>query len=227
MENYKYIPKNTNIFMIHGLASFSFTFYPLKLYLQKNGYTNIHGINYPVNTYEFDQSLDFVNSKILEIIPDENTSIVVIGQSFGGLICNNLHKKGRNVLKSICICSPLHGAKLVNMVEYYLPDFIKKIINRTPYDFLKDKDKDEIPPHDFHTISFGLFNTDFDECVYKEESILDENKHTHISWSSHMAGFLDLRLFRVVYNVLEMKLFTPYKSVNEEEKPKKVKYLDL
>ena len=227
MENYKYIPKNTNIFMIHGLGSHSITFYPLQLYLQKSGYTNIHGINYPVNTYTFQQSLEFVNNKILEIIPNENTPIVVIGQSFGGLICNNLHRMGRNILKSICICSPLHGAKLVNTVEYYLPEFIKKFINRNPYDYLKDKDKDELPPHDFHTISFGLFNSNFDRCVYKDEALLDANKHTHISWSSHMAGFIDLRLFRVVYNILEMKLFRPNKKLNDENKPKKVKYLHL
>ena len=51
--------------------------------------------------------------------------------------------------------------------------------------------------------------------------ILDEKKHTHISWSSHMGGFLDIRLFRTIYDILEQRIELP---IIEE---KKEKYSDL
>lgn len=224
MENYKYITKKTHIFMIHGLGSYKLTFFPMQYYLLKYGYINLHAISYPVNSSEFQESLEFVNNKILEILPKEDDEIVVIGQSFGGLICNNLHKLGRNILKSICICSPLHGSRVVSYFDYYLPGFIKNMFNKKPYYYLRDKEKEEKPPHDFHTISFGLFNSDFDSCVYKSEMILDEKKHTHITWSSHMGGFLDIRLFRTIYDILEQRIELP---IIEEKQKKKEKYSDL
>ena len=46
---------------------------------------------------------------ISTFLPKEDDEIVVIGQSFGGLICNNLHKLGRNILKSIQISESLNS----------------------------------------------------------------------------------------------------------------------
>ena len=61
----------------------------MQYYLLKYGYINLHAISYPVNSSEFQESLEFVNNKILEILPKEDDEIVVIGQSFGGLICKD------------------------------------------------------------------------------------------------------------------------------------------
>lgn len=222
-EHEKYISKDTDIFLIHGIGSNTLSFLPLKMYLNRYGFKNVHSIEYPVNNSEFEESLKYVNDKIVEILDNDNKEkeIVVIGQSFGGNISNNLHKMGRNVIKSICICSPLHGAKIVGMVESKIPKFVSNLLRNKPLEYLKDKDDDEKPPHDFHTISFGWFTSDFDGCVYKEETMLDPDKHTHITWCDHRTGFLDPRLFKEVFKVLTCKTFI------KKLKKKTGKYSDL
>ena len=260
-EHEKYISKDTDIFLIHGIGSNTLSFLPLKMYLKRYGFKNVHSIEYPVNNSEFEESLKYVNDKIVEILDNDNDNyigsndndnyigsndndnyigsndndnyigsndndnkekeIVVIGQSFGGNISNNLHKMGRNVIKSICICSPLHGAKIVGMVESKIPKFVSNLLRNKPLEYLKDKDDDEKPPHDFHTISFGWFTSDFDGCVYKEETMLDPDKHTHITWCDHRTGFLDPRLFKEVFKVLTCKTFI------KKLKKKTGKYSDL
>ena len=236
----KYIDKDTDIFLIHGIGSNTLSFLPLKMYLKQYGFKNVHSIGYPVNNSEFEESLKYVNDKIVEILDNDNDNdndnyigsndndndnkekeIVVIGQSFGGNISNNLHKMGRNIIKSICICSPLHGAKIVGILESKIPKFVSNLLRNKPLEYLKDKDDDEKPPHDFHTISFGWFTSDFDGCVYKEETMLDPNKHTHITWCDHRTGFLDPRLFKEVFKVLTCKTFI------KKLKQKTGKYSDL
>jgi len=221
----KYINNDTNIFLIHGIGSNTLSFLPLKLYLNRYGFKKVYSIDYPVNKYEFEESLKIVNNKIIKILNnDDNKEIVVIGQSFGGNISNSLHKMGRNIIKSICICSPLHGAKLVNMIESKIPKFVSNILRNKPFEYLKDKDDDEKPPHDFHTISFGWFTSDFDGCVYKHETMLDPEKHTHITWTDHRTGFLDPRLFKEVFKVLTCKTFI--RKIKDKIE-KKEKYSDL
>lgn len=228
-EEYKKIDKNTDIFLIHGIGSSKFTFLPLKMYLNKYGYNNVHPLSYDANNKKFSKSLESINEQILQILKNEDDEIVVIGQSYGGVICNNLHRKGRNILKSICICSPLHGAKIVGLIEDNIPTFVSNILKNKALEFLRDKDLEEKPPHDFHTISFGWFNTEFDGCVYKHETVLDPEKHTHISWCDHRIGFLDIRLFNEVYNVLNSDILIMKKEKDEkdEKKEEKEKYSDL
>lgn len=227
-DEYKKIDKNTNIFLIHGIGSSKLTFLPLKIYLNKYGFNNVYPLSYDVNNKEFSKSLDTINEQILEILDNQDDEIVVIGQSYGGIICNNLHRIGRNILKSICICSPLHGAKIVGLIENNIPTFVSNILKNKALEFLRDKDLEEKPPHDFHTISFGWFNTEFDGCVYKHETILDPEKHTHISWCDHRIGFLDIRLFNEVYNILNSDVLVVNKKEEKiEEKGKDEKYSDL
>jgi hypothetical protein len=189
--------------MIHGLLSAPITFLPLKMYLQNYGYKNLHGISYPVNRLSFEDSLAHVNKEIEKIHTDKNREIILIGQSFGGVISNNLHKFGWKIRKAIYICSPLHGASIINSVESIIPASIANLLNIKPFDHLKTKKKDSIPPHDFHTISFGCFAGDFDGSVYEDEAKLMDEKHTHIPWSHHVTGFLDPRLFKTVYEILD------------------------
>ena len=206
-KNNKYISKSTNIFMIHGLISSPLTFIPLERYIRMNGYINTHRISYKPDSSHFEESLQHVNDEILKHLDNKDDEIVVIGQSFGGNISNNLHKMGRNVIKSICICSPLNGARLIGRVERKMPRIVNKLLFGKPHEYLKNKHNEEIPPHDFHTISFGLFKTDFDGRVFKDETILDKDKHTHIHWCEHMGGFVDPRLFSEVGKILKCKLF--------------------
>ena len=192
------------IIMIHGISSGPITFFPLKTYLKNCGYQKLHCISYPVDTLSFNDSLDHVNKEIEKIIPSKKQEIILIGQSFGGNISNNLHKFGWNIQNAIYICSPLNGARIINNVGYYIPGIVSNLINKKAFDYLKDKEKEDKPPHKFHTISFGWFGGTFDGCVYEDEAKLSEENHTHISWTDHRTGFIDHRLFDIVNNILEL-----------------------
>ena len=194
---------DTHIFMIHGIASSPLTFYPIQVYLRNCGYKNLHGISYPVDELSFEDSLKHVNKEMEKILSNKEEEIIVIGQSFGGNISNNIHRHGWKIQNAIYICSPLNGARIISAIEGIIPSTIANILTRKAFDYLKEKGKEELPPHNFHTISFGWFNGQFDGCVYEDEAKLREENHTHINWADHRTGFLDIRLFRVIYDILE------------------------
>ncbi len=65
-----------------------------------------------------------------------------------------------------------------------------------------NKNKEEEPHHDYHTISMSWPFTDFDGCVYKDETIFTEEKHTHLKWADHRTIFANPRLWITVGNLL-------------------------
>lgn len=193
------------IFLLHGLGSHTITFLPLVTYLKYKGYTT-HAISYPVDKLStIKESVDYVDQQISQII-DKNTEIIVIGQSMGGVIANNLHTKGYLIKKAIYIGSPLHGANLLNQLERTLPTFIRNYFNKPPYDILKDKQREEEPPHDYNTISMGWFNSDFDGCVYKNETMLDSTHHKHFSYADHRTFFANPRLWLHVHKLVDVEV---------------------
>lgn len=196
------VKMDTHIFLLYGLGAHAVTLLPLELYLNHLGYLNTHIINYPVDTLEYDKCLDYLD-KYMENYTDKNAEIILIGQSMGGVYSNNLHKKGWKIKQAIYIGSPLHGANLLNQLESVLPTNIKNMFNKLPYDFLKNKGTDEIPPHPYKTITMGWFNSQFDGCVYKNEAILDANHNTHLKWADHRTVFANPRLWYHVGSLLE------------------------
>ncbi len=194
--------KSTPIFLLHGLGAHSATLWPLMKYLNYCGYTNIHNLNYPVDELEFDETLDFVDDLMCKLADKDKDEIILIGQSMGGVVSNNMHTKGWTIKKAIYIGSPLHGANLLNQVEAILPTPIKNYFYKKPYDMLKIKEREVEPPHPYHCITMGWFNTEFDGCVYKEEAVLDAEHHTHLRWADHRTIFANPRLWLIVNNLL-------------------------
>jgi len=77
-------------------------------------------------------------------------------------------------------------------------------------------------------IKLVLLNTIKNIKVWeKHETVLDPEKHTHISWCDHRVGFLDIRLFNEVYNILNSDIGIMKKEEEKEEKEEKLKYSDL
>ena len=150
-------------------------------------------------------SVEYVDKEIEKITP-KNIEIILVGQSMGGVISNNMHTKGWKIKKAVYIGSPLHGAQLLNYLNDILPDFVVKILKKPAHDILMDKEREEEPPHDYHTISMGWFNTEFDGCVYKDEVVLNEDKHVHLCWADHRTIFANPRLWTLVGNLLTKKL---------------------
>ena len=189
------------IFLLHGLGSHAVTLLPLEMYLNSMGFQNTHRVSYPVDYFDtVEKSVEYVDSELSQFAEKEKDEIVLIGQSMGGVVANNLHKKGWKVRKAVYIGSPLHAAQLLNQLESFLPTKIRDFLYKKPYDILKDKEREEEPPHDYHTVSMGWFNSRFDGCVYVDEAKLDEGKHTHLGWADHRTIFANPRLWKLVYD---------------------------
>lgn len=195
--------QNCIILLLHGAGGNPYSLYPLMLYLSiwKPRQCDIEIIPYHVST--LDNILEEVDEKIKKIIPTPSTDVIVVGQSLGRLIANKIHTLGWNVKLGIYIVAPLHGAKIIAFADKFLPTPLKNKIEREIYRYLKDKNVEQSPPHDYHTISATLgtatFGTPFDGCVFKNETMFDITKHTNIEFSSHWTIFYDVRLFRKVY----------------------------
>ena len=192
----------THVFLLHGLGEHSVTMWPLMKYLNYCGFKNTYNLKYPSDSLEFDETLDFVDELMSKSANKDEDEVILIGMSMGGLVSNNMHTKGWTIKNAIYIGSPLHGASLLNQMESILPTTIRDYFYKTPYDFLKNKEKEVEPPHSYHCITMGLFDTEFDGCLYKEESVLDEKHHTHLRYTAHPTIFANPRLWTVIENLL-------------------------
>jgi len=192
--------------MLHGLGGHPATLLPLELFLNFCGYNNTHKISYSVDELSLEECLDYVDKEMLTITKSRTEEVVLIGQSMGGVVSNNMHTKGWNIKLAIYIGSPLHGANLLNQLEKKLPDKVKNYFYKKPYDFLKNKDFEPEPPHPYKTVSMGWFFSDFDGCVYKNETILDPKHHTHLQWADHRTIFANPRLGALVKSLLDNEL---------------------
>lgn len=188
------------IVLLHGLGAHPITFKPLEYYLNCKGF-NTHNIYYPVDEHHtIQESCEYVDGQINHL---KQEKIIIIGQSMGGVIANNMYRLGYDIALGIYIGSPLHGAYLLNQLDELLPTFIKDRIHKPPYDILMNKQDENEPDHDYRTISMGWFNSDFDGCVYKNETIMDPSKHTHLSWADHRTIFANPRLWFLICDQIQ------------------------
>ncbi len=201
----------TVIFLLHGLGCKPITLYPLEKYLNFKGYNRTHRLAYPVDRMSLAESIHYVDTEMQKHADKKKEQVILIGQSMGGRVANNLHKKGWRVKCALYIGSPLHGANLLNQLEAILPTRIRNWLYKKPYDDLKKVSKENAPPHPYHTFSMGWLHTHFDGCVYKNEAMLDAQHHTHLGWSDHRTIFLNPRLWFCVHNFLEKH--TPKKHI--------------
>jgi len=192
----------TPVFLLHGLGARPITLLPLELYLNYQGYKNTYRLSYPVDKLSINASVEWVNNELLKRVSKEQ-EIILIGQSAGGRIANELHTKGWKIKLAIYIGSPLSGAKLLNQLESILPTFVRNALYKKPYDDLKIIKKPKIPPHPHHSITMGWFNTQFDGCVYQNEAKLNQKNHTHLAWSDHRSIFANPRLWWLIVDLIK------------------------
>lgn len=193
------------VFLIHGLGPYYATspsLIPLEWFLQSNGFQRTHRINYPVNELDLNEMLDCVDGEIAKHADKDKDEIILIGQSMGGLVANNMHVKGWDVKYAIYIGAPLHGARLLNTIDSILPTAIRDLFYKKPFGHLMSKDKDPVPPHDYHAITMSWPGTSFDGCVHQDEAMLEEDKHTNLAWADHRTIFMNPRLWIHVKNLL-------------------------
>ena len=192
------MPIKTPVFLIHGLGSHAWSLWPLQTYLNHEGYINCYCIEYPVDQMiDLEEMLDFVDVE-MQKCAKKKRSVILIGQSMGGVVSNRLHTKGWKIRMAIYIGSPLHGARLLNQLDRRLPIWVRNELFKKPYEILMSKTREVEPPHPYRTISMGWFWTHFDGCVYVDETILNMRHHTHLQWADHRTVFLNPRLWCVV-----------------------------
>lgn len=193
----------TPIFLLHGLGCSPITLLPLELYLNYKGYKNTYRISYPASTLRLDKSIEYVDNELSEKANKSKDEIILIGQSLGGRIANELYSKGWKIKFAIYIGSPLSGARLLNQLESWVPTRIRNLLYKTPYDDLKIVKNKLSPPHPHHCITMGWANMMFDGCVYVDEGKIDDDNHTHLSWADHTTIFANPRLWWCVDGLLK------------------------
>lgn len=207
---------NTPIFLLHGLGSHPVTLYPLERYLNQKGYTNTYSISYNPDRSDIELSVLEVDRKMLLKADKLNEEIILIGQSMGGVVANHLHKEGWKIKKAIYIGSPLHGAKMTSIVENWVPNFLLNWFKSPAWESLSEKSKQFQetedkktfvekfePPHDYHTISMGWWNTEWDSRVFKDETMFNPDKHTHLDREDHCLIFMKPRLWELVHKLID------------------------
>lgn len=200
----------STVFLLHGLGPARITGWslvPLQLYLTwVLGLKRVHIIRYPVNTMEVNEMVDFVDAEMRKHCSVRDDEVILIGQSMGGVVANRMHTKGWRVEKSVYIGSPLHGARLLNGLDAWLPAAVRDFMFKKSYGFLMDKEREEPPPHPYHTISMAWPGTSFDGCVFRDEATLEEVNHMHLPWADHRTVFLNPRLWYHVGNMLSTRV---------------------
>lgn len=191
----------TPIFVFHGISGRLSQIRALVENLKLDGMLNVTILSYPI--YEsFHNCVTHLSNEIEKYV-NKKEEIIVIGQSYGGVVANSLYKRGWNIKKAIYVCSPMHGNWILRTLDYWLPNWIIKKIDRKSYMYLRIKDREEEPTHDYNTISTGRFGWHFDFQVFKEEAMLNEDKHVHINGSDHFWLFYDRRLSSTIKELLQ------------------------
>lgn len=176
---------NTEIIYIHGLNATGRAMWPFKFYNGKG-----HTVTYNTYVATVEEMVNQVDEEISKIIESKETKLILVGWSMGGLISNRLHQKGWNIVMGIYVGSPLNGASIFQIIPTFMPI----------HPYLKEKSKEEEPPHDYHTISLGWFNSGFDGAVFKDDTVINEENHQHIWFTDHRFGAFDWRILRAVSN---------------------------
>ncbi len=196
----------TPIFLLHGLGGHAITLLPLETWLNYSGYSNTHRLSYPVSKLSFDECLAFVDNAMSQVADKATDEVILIGQSTGGVVANAMHRKNWRIKNAIYIGSPLHGARLLLQLRALLPHAVTEFFMKQPYDFLMSEHKyikyAIEPNHPYHTISMGWGWSDFDGCVYKNETLFDMKNHTHLQWADHRLIIISPRLWTLIHQLL-------------------------
>lgn len=192
--------KNRSVIVIFNFALSGWMAPLLKAYLSFYGYDKTHLIRYHPDM-GFSSAMEDVDKKIQQVANKKEDKIFVIGLFFGGLIANNLHRLGWKIRKGIYVASPMQGPSAYETIRESSNFF--KYADSEPYEWISAKDREEEPPHEFHTISLGLWNSNNDGLLRKVDTMIDGNHHTHVKWTSRWTPFFTPPLFSKIYSQLQ------------------------
>ena len=194
---------NRKVIIIYNLTLSGWMTPLLQAYLIYNGYRDTFLLRYRTDL-SFDKAMSDIDKRLGEIANKDRDTIYVIGIFFGGLIANNLHRLDWKIEKAIYIGCPMHGSS----TYYTIQDsyMIVRYADSDPYEWIISKESEEGPPHEYYTISLGLFNTEYDGLLRKIDTVIDNENHSHISWSSRWTPFLTYSLFNIINDRLKLKL---------------------
>jgi hypothetical protein len=172
----------------------------LQAYLIYNGYRDTFLLRYRTDL-SLNNAIADISKQLETIANKDKDKIYVIGIFFGGLIANNLHRLHWTIEKAIYIGSPMHGRSTYHVIhDSYM---IARYMDSDPYEWIISRESEESPPHDYHTISLGLLNTEYDGLLRKIDVVIDNEKNTHIYWSSRWTPFLTYSLFNTINDKLK------------------------
>ena len=193
------------VFLLHGLGAHPIVMVPLQLFLHQNGFPRALPIKYNVNTNDINTSVASASAAMLGALkartPQEacNTwDVFAVGHSWGGLVCNRLHMFGWTIQGAVYVASPLHGARILSSISFFLPQVLHDMLARPAYTPLQVKEREKEPPHPYRTISCGYAKTSFDGAVFRDEAMLHPKFHTHLDWEDHSLILAKPRMWRVV-----------------------------
>lgn len=191
---------NSKVVIIYNFTLSGWMTPLLQAYLIYNGYRDTFLVRYRTDL-SFNNAVKDISKQLETIINKYHDTIYVIGIFFGGLIANNLHRSGWNIRKAIYIGCPMQGNTTYQTIQD--SNMLVRYTDSDPHEWLVSRNPEEIPPHEYHTISMGLLNTEFDGLLRKIDTVIDNENHSHVYWSSRWTPFLTYSLFNIIYN--EMK----------------------
>ena len=199
------------VFLLHGLGGYPWTLSLMQMHLVHQGFRRVHALTYDTEAPTLAQSMTSASvamDRILDCVPEERRRqrVLLVGHSWGGLVANNLHQHGWDVVGAVYIASPLHGASMLHTLREWIPEGLAELLRRPAYNALLPKGRESPPPHPYHTVSAGYFGSDFDGCVWAEEATLHPDHHTHLTWEDHRLVIAKPRLWRLVAKQLKEQL---------------------
>jgi hypothetical protein len=208
------------IILLHGLGpsiAQSLSLLPIKKMLNYYELSPILCLKYNSNdNITIDESIDEISDSLIENnINKELDELILICQSMGGVIGNNLHRVGWNVIFAVYIASPLHGARHLTYLKSIWPR-LYSMIHRSAYSILNEKNREEIPPHPYHTITLSWAYGSFDGCVYTDEAILEMEHNTHLNWTDHTFIWIHPRLWFCVKDLILRYLYLNDNSITDK-----------
>ena len=187
------IAHKTYFFLVHGLATSSKTLKPVEYLIKSKGFYNVYNIQYNSTQLRLSDSIQSVHNNILRIInKNDAKNSIIIGQSLGGVIAMNLHRKtGFKPRAVVSIASPLQGCRFLKSLKGILPNSVQDHYYKPVYSDLMDmSDNINHPPeHEYYTISTSLPKMEFDGLIHTDETYYDISKHVFIRGHDHFTLF--------------------------------------
>lgn len=197
------------IVILHGLGERTWTMALFILWLQGHGYNNIHTPHWPANSCEMPDTCIPALVDSLQKEVGKNESIILIGNSMGGVAATFLENEGWKVETMILVAAPVHGASSMPSAEimcYVTWQWAKGkscvgAEYEGPYKYLSNLEKRNPPNSTYWTITPSVYQG-FDGNVHREDAVFEESRNIDM-FSHHFALAMDPRMWYTVTSLID------------------------